>query len=91
MTQNLFISGLAWATTDASLRAFFETIGEVEEATVIIEHDTKRSKGFGFVTYADEADNQKAIDELDGKVLDGREINVAMANSKPARNRHDLF
>lgn len=80
--QNLFIGSLAWATTDDTLKAFFETVGEVATARVVTDRETHRSKGFGFVEYVDEANNQKAIDALDGKSLDGREITVAMARPK---------
>lgn len=82
MSQNLFIGSLAYATTDDSLKAFFEEIGEVESARVITDRETGRSKGFGFVQYADEANNQKAIDQLNGKELDGRPINVSLARPK---------
>lgn len=86
--QNLFIGSLAYATDDDSLKAFFETVGEVERAKVSTDRDTGRSRGFGFVTFVDEANNQKAIDELNGKELDGRAINVSLARpreDRPAR------
>lgn len=82
MKQNLFIGSLAWATTDDSLKQLFETVGEVVSARVVTDRDTHRSKGFGFVEFADEANNQKAIDELNGKSLDGREITVTLARPK---------
>lgn len=82
MTQNLFIGSLAYATTDDGLKAHFEQIGEVASARVITDRDSGRSKGFGFVEFKDEANNQKAIDELNGKELDGRVINVSLARSK---------
>ncbi len=82
MAQNLFIGSLAWATNDNSLKDFFETIGEVTSARVVTDRDTRKSKGFGFVEFADEANNQKAIDQLNGKTLDGREISVTLARPK---------
>ena len=90
MSQNLFVGSLAYSTTDDSLRAFFETIGEVESAHAITDKDTGRAKGFGFVEYKDEANNQKAIDELNGKELDGRAINVSLAKPKEDRPRRDF-
>ena len=90
MSQNLFIGSLAYATTDDSLKAFFETIGEVSSARVVSDRDTNRSKGFGLVEFADEANNQKAVDELNGKELDGREINVSLARPKEDRPRRDF-
>ena len=90
MAQNLFIGSLAYATTDDSLKAHFEQIGEVESARVITDRDSGRSKGFGFVEFTDEANNQKAVDELDGKELDGRAINVSLARPKEDRPRRDF-
>ena len=90
MSQNLFIGSLAYATTDDTLKAFFETIGEVNSARVVTDRDTGRSKGFGFVEFADEANNQQAVDELNGKELDGRAINVSLARPKEDRPRRDF-
>jgi RNA recognition motif-containing protein len=83
MSQNLFVGSLAFATRDDGLRDFFAQVGEVKSARVITERDSGRSKGFGFVEFVDEANNQKAIDQLNGKELDGRPINVSMAAPKP--------
>lgn len=88
--QNLFIGSLAYATTDDTLKAFFEQIGEVESARVITDRDSGRSKGFGFVQYKDESDNQKAVDKLNGKELDGRAISVGLARPKEDRPRRDF-
>ena len=88
-TTNLFIGSLAYATTDDSLKAFFEEIGEVTSARVVTDRETGRSRGFGFVEFADEANNQKAVDQLNGKELDGREINVSLARPKEDRPRRD--
>lgn len=90
MSQNLFIGSLAYATTDDSLKAFFESVGEVSSARVITDRDSGRSKGFGFVEFADEANNQVAIDKLNGKELDGRAINVGLAKPKEDRPRRDF-
>jgi RNA recognition motif-containing protein len=90
MSQNLFIGSLAYATTDDTLKAHFEQIGEVASARVITDRDSGRSKGFGFVEFADEANNQKAVDALDGKDLDGRAINVSLARPKEDRPRRDF-
>ena len=59
--QNLFIGSLAYATNDDGLKAHFEQIGEVASARVITDRDSGRSKGFGFVEFVNEADNQKAL------------------------------
>lgn len=85
--QNLFVGSLAYATSDDSLKAHFEQIGPVASARVITDRDTGRSKGFGFVEMQNDDDNQKAVDQLDGKELDGRTINVSLARPKEDRPR----
>ena len=85
--QNLFVGSLAYATTDDSLKAHFEQIGEVASAKVVTDRESGRSKGFGFVEYTDEANNQVAIDKLNGKELDGRAISVNLARPKEDRPR----
>jgi len=89
-SQNLFIGSLAYATTDDTLKAHFEQIGPVSSARVITDRDSGRSKGFGFVEFEDEANNQKAVDQLDGKDLDGRAINVSLAKPKEDRPKRDF-
>jgi RNA recognition motif-containing protein len=88
--QNLFVGSLSYDTNDDSLKAFFETIGEVKSARVMVDRDSNRSRGFGFVTFEDVANNQKAVDELNGRELDGRSITVTVARPKtengPRRN-----
>lgn len=88
--QNLFVGSLSYSTTDDSLKAHFEQIGEVESARVITDRDSGRSKGFGFVQYVNQDDNQKAIDQLDGKELDGRTISVNLARPKEERPRREF-
>jgi RNA recognition motif-containing protein len=83
--QNLFIGSLAYATNDDGLKAHFEQIGPVASARVITDRETGRSKGFGFVEFENDADNQKAVDQLNGKELDGRTINVSLARPKEDR------
>ncbi len=89
MAQNLFIGNLAYATTDDTLKAHFAAIGEVSSARVVTDRETGRSRGFGFVEFTDESLNQKAVDELDGKELDGREIKVNLAQPKESRPRRE--
>ncbi len=83
--QNLFVGSLAYATTDDSLKAHFEQIGPVVSARVITDRESGRSKGFGFVEMQNDDDNQKSVDQLDGKDLDGRAINVSLARPKEDR------
>jgi len=84
---NLFVGSLAYTTTDDTLQAAFEAIGPIKSARVITDRDTGRSKGFGFVEFEDEANNQKAIDELNGKELDGRAISVTVARPRDEKPR----
>ncbi len=79
MAKKLFIGGLSWGTVDASLREAFEVFGEVSEARVVTDRETGRSRGFGFVTMAEDEDGDKAIAALDGKPLEGRAVKVSEA------------
>lgn len=88
--QNLFVGSLSYSTTDEGLKAFFETIGEVESARVIVDKFNNRSKGFGFVEFKDEADNQRAVDQLDGQELDGRTVKVSISKPREDRPRRDF-
>jgi RNA recognition motif-containing protein len=82
MSSKLFVGGLAWATRDETLKAHFDSCGEVTDAKVIMERDTGRSRGFGFVTFADEESASKAQAELNGSELDGRSIRVDSATER---------
>lgn len=82
MKNKLFVGGLAWATDDSGLRSAFESFGEVEEAKVIMERDTGRSRGFGFVTFTTDESAATAMGEMDGKELDGRTIRVNIAQER---------
>jgi RNA recognition motif-containing protein len=83
MGTKAFVGGLAWGTTSDSLLAAFSACGKVTEAKVIDDRDTGKSRGFGFVTFADPADCKKAIDTMNGAQLDGRSIRVNEAENKP--------
>ena len=81
--KKLFVGSLAWATTDDSLRAFFEQFGKVTKAEVVYERDNpNRSRGFGFVEFEDDAAADQAIAKGDGAELDGRNITVSEAKSR---------
>lgn len=83
--NNLYVHSLAWATTDESLKALFETVCTVTSAKVIMDKMSGRSKGFGFVEVANDAEANLAIEKLNGAMLDGREIRVAHARPKEER------
>jgi cold-inducible RNA-binding protein len=86
----LFVGSLSWDTTDQTLRDAFKRFGEVVEAKVITERDSGRSRGFGFVTFADDEAGRNAISEMNGTELDGRTIRVDEASErKPRESRYD--
>lgn len=85
MAIKLFVGSLAWATTDESMRDFFAQAGNVASAIVIKDKMTGRSKGFGFVEFADDEEGKKAIAMFNGKELDGRTITVNEARPMEAR------
>ena len=87
--NKLYVGNLSYSVTDDSLAELFAGFGEVTEAKVIADKFSGRSKGFGFVTMADEKAAEKAIAEMNGKDVDGRQIVVNMSRPKePRPNRY---
>jgi RNA recognition motif-containing protein len=87
MAKRLFVGNLSWDTTDETLRNAFAAIGTVESASVITDKVSGRSKGFGFVEMVTDEEAAKAITELNGKQIDGREVTVNEA--RPMTDRND--
>ncbi|MBI5357621.1 RNA-binding protein [Candidatus Saccharibacteria bacterium] len=87
MATKLFVGSLPYAVDDEKLKEFFAQIGEVASANVIFDRDTGRSKGFGFVEMTSDDDAKKAVDQLNGKELDGRSIVVNEARPREERPR----
>ncbi len=85
MATKLFVGSLAYTVTDDELEQFFATVGKVTSAKVIIDRDTNRSKGFGFVEMESDDEAKAAIQQLDGKELNGRAI--AVNEARPQENR----
>ena len=83
MGTKVFVGGLAWATTSEGLKAAFDACGSIVEAKVVTDRDTGRSRGFGFVTFADDAGFKKAVETMNGATLDDRQIRVNEAENKP--------
>ncbi|KAL2865814.1 RNA recognition motif domain-containing protein [Aspergillus lucknowensis] len=79
----LFIGGLAWHTTDETLRDGFSQYGTIEEAVVVKDHDTQRSRGFGFVRFASETEADAAMNAMNNQEFDGRTIRVDKASERP--------
>lgn len=87
--NKLYVGNLPYSVTDDSLAELFASFGEVTEAKVISDKFSGRSKGFGFVTMADEKAAEKAIAEMNGKDVEGRAIVVNVSRPKePRPNRY---
>jgi RNA recognition motif-containing protein len=86
MSAKLYVGGLSWDTTDSTLRQSFEAHGDVQEAIVVTDRYTGKSRGFGFVTFASESSARTAISAMNGSYLDGRSITVSEAQE---RSRND--
>ena len=82
MAKKLFVGNLSYAVTSESLEEMFKQFGEVESAAVIMDRETGRSKGFGFVEMNDDAAADAAIKALDGNEQDGRKLTVNEARPK---------
>jgi len=85
MAKKLYVGGLSYNTTEATLKDTFAAAGTVESATIIIDKMTNRSKGFGFVEMSTEEEAKKAIETINGTELDGRTLTVNEA--KPMEPR----
>ena len=85
MSKKLFVGGLSWGTTDENLHGAFSRFGEIVEAKVITDRETGRSRGFGFVTFANDEGAASAVTEMNGAELDGRTIKVNEAEDKGFR------
>jgi RNA recognition motif-containing protein len=85
MARKLYVGGLSYETTDDQLREAFAKFGTVESAKVIKDRDSDRSKGFGFVEMSSDSEAEKAMEGLNGTLLDGRQIRVDHAQERPER------
>ena len=82
--KKIYVGNLPFSTTDADLRQLFATHGEVSSASVVMDRETGRSRGFGFVEM-DTANASAAIAALDGRDVGGRSLRVNEAESKSRR------
>jgi len=85
MGNRLFVGNLSFNTTEEALMAAFQEFGEVVEARLMTERETGRSRGFAFVEMATPEAAAKAIEEMNGAVLDGRPLRVNEAEKRPER------
>jgi RNA recognition motif-containing protein len=81
MAVKLFVGGLSFSTTSARLREAFARFGSVESADVVLDRDTGRSRGFGFVEMTTSEEANRALEGLNGTDLDGRQIKVEIAKA----------
>nr|KJB32510.1 hypothetical protein B456_005G243900 [Gossypium raimondii] len=77
-----FVGGLAWTINDRALEEAFSAYGEIVDSKIINDRETGRSRGFGFVTFRDEKSMRDAIEGMNGRSLDGRNITVNEAQSR---------
>ncbi|HHV84423.1 MAG TPA: RNA-binding protein [Petrimonas sp.] len=84
--MNIYVSNLSYSTTTESLQELFAEYGEVSSANIIKDRDSGRSRGFGFVEMPDDANGQKAIDELNNTEFEGKTITVNVARPKTERS-----
>ena len=82
MGRKLFVGNLSFDTTSSDLEALFSEVGECGSATVITDRETGRSRGFGFVEMSTGDEAQKAIAALNGREVQGRQLNVNEAKER---------
>lgn len=87
MSKKLYVGNLSYSVTDAALKEMFQAHGNVASAQVIMDRDTGRSKGFGFVEMETPQEAQLAISALNGKQLEGRSLTVNEARPKESGSR----
>lgn len=85
MSTKIYVGGLNYEVSDEDLSKMFSEFGEVESAIVIKDRETSRSKGFGFVEMTQSEDAQKAINDMNGKEIDGRKLTVNQARPREDR------
>jgi RNA recognition motif-containing protein len=88
--MNIFVGSLPFSIEEADLKGFFEDYGAVDSVKIITDKFTGRSKGFGFVEMPNDAEAQKAIDELNGGTVEGRTIVVNKSEPKPEGERRSF-
>jgi RNA recognition motif-containing protein len=87
MNKRLYVGNLSYSTTEAALSDLFGAVGNVASVNIITERMTGRSKGFAFVEMAEESTAEEAINQLNGKAVDGRDIRVEEARPRRTRQR----
>jgi RNA recognition motif-containing protein len=83
--MNIYVGNLSYGTSEEGLRNLFGQYGEVDAVNIIMDRNTGRSRGFGFVEMPNEEEARSAISELDNKEFEGRQLRVNEARPKPDR------
>jgi len=83
--KNIFVGNLSFGATEDAVRSLFEAYGTVDRVSIVTDRDTGQARGFGFVEMSVNADADRAINELNGRDLDGRAMNVNEARPKGDR------
>jgi RNA recognition motif-containing protein len=81
----LYVGNLPWSATEDDVRELFSDVGEVQSANLILDRETRRSRGFAFVEMS-QGDAEKAISQLNGKDFQGRDLRINEAMDKPKRS-----
>lgn len=87
--MNIYVGNLNYKVKDETLREAFEEFGEVTSAKVVMDRETGRSRGFGFVEMAEDTAASQAIEDLNGSELMGREIRVSMAKPREENSNNN--
>ena len=85
--MNIYVGNLSYQSTEDELRDLFAEFGDVVSAKLIVDKFTGQSKGFGFVEMSNNSEAQKAIDELNGRDVNGRSVTVNQARPRQERSR----
>src|SRR5581483_6425842 len=84
--KKLYVGNLAYGVTEQDLRDLFSQAGELQDVMLIVDRDTRRSKGFGFVEFVNEADAQKAVQMFNDTEIEGRRLTVNVARPREERS-----
>ncbi len=83
--KNIFVGNLSFGATESAVRSMFEAYGAVDRVSIVTDRDTGQARGFGFVEMSNNTEADRAINELNGRDLDGRALNVNEARPKTDR------
>ena len=85
MTNKIYVGNLSYRTAEDQLSQHFGKFGQISSTVIVIDRASNRSKGFGFITFETDAAAQQAVQEMNGKEIDGRTVKVSIA--KPPKER----